>query len=241
MDETYEAWKAGELKAKKLPGQMSIDDFVDDAAASAHGARREPGTSRWAGHETKRVPPRGPRKKGVEVHMTFADVLGTRLTGEIEQTFQKMEWSEDEIRQACDRHGEAVGDHGPIWSSFKLMTPTVKMPSEQVYRSHCRELLERVAAGEDTRPGTGAEVVMTLSDFSLHRPLNGAGMGLMVRLFKRVVADRAPKEVDELIGETATEEQIDELERRMRSKLAQEWRTKDGGQDEGVRADQTGG
>jgi hypothetical protein len=81
--------------------------------------------------------------------------------------FERMEWAEQEIAAAQARHPQQAGR---IWHSFSLFQPNPglgRMTSEMVYRSHCREILDRVAAGEDTRPGTAAEGCCALRNTSL--------------------------------------------------------------------------
>jgi hypothetical protein len=81
--------------------------------------------------------------------------------------FERMEWAEQEIAAAQARHPQQAGR---IWHSFSLFQPNPglgRMTSEMVYRSHCREILDRVAAGEDTRPGTAAEGCCALRNMSL--------------------------------------------------------------------------
>jgi hypothetical protein len=52
----------------------------------------------------------------------------------------------------------------------------------QVYRAHCKELLERVANGVDTRPGTKAEVLGAISNLSMAAPLKSDVAYLMQKL-----------------------------------------------------------
>jgi hypothetical protein len=59
------------------------------------------------------------------------------------------------------------------------------MRTEFVYRSHCRELLDRAARGEDTRPGTAAECCIALSETSLRVPLRTSAAGLYARMWTR--------------------------------------------------------
>lgn len=84
------------------------------------------------------------------------DVIGT--------TLEQIEWAESEIAAAIARH-PAQGDllhHG-----FGLLVPTHDlMATEFVSRSHYRELLDRLAAGQDTRPGTAAEVACACAEAS---------------------------------------------------------------------------
>jgi hypothetical protein len=52
-----------------------------------------------------------------------------------------------------------------------------------VYRAHCRELLDRVARGEDTRQATAAECCAALMETSLAAPLSTSAAGLYPRLW----------------------------------------------------------
>ncbi len=56
-----------------------------------------------------------------------------------------------------------------VWNSFGLLCPTANMVDldDAVYRHHVRELLDRVAREEDTRPGTRAEVLCAISGATL--------------------------------------------------------------------------
>jgi hypothetical protein len=93
--------------------------------------------------------------------------------------------AEDEIEQAAGRHPEAADD---LYHAFALMLPATgaaAWETEFVYRAHCRELLERVAAGEDTRPGTTAEAVLAISEVSKKIPLTGTAAGLYFRMWSR--------------------------------------------------------
>lgn len=55
--------------------------------------------------------------------------------------------------------------------------------STTIYRAYVRELLERVATGADTRPGTAIEVCLGLSDASLRAPLSTLGFALYSRMW----------------------------------------------------------
>jgi len=59
------------------------------------------------------------------------------------------------------------------------------MRQEFVYRSHCRELLERVAARGSTKEATAAEVAIAALETSLRTPLNTAAFGLYARMWKQ--------------------------------------------------------
>ncbi|GGM76678.1 hypothetical protein GCM10012275_54260 [Longimycelium tulufanense] len=126
-------------------------------------------------------------------------------------------WAEDEISQAMNRHP----DHADtLFHSFLLLTPThTLMGTEFVFRSHCRELLERVAAGEDTRSGTAAEVCCACHDISLVTPLSSPATGLYFRMWSHAFPDQ-PMFGSSLAHHEALEgSTIDDLEAIARRKL----------------------
>ncbi|MGW4528852.1 hypothetical protein [Amycolatopsis sp. NPDC004378] len=98
--------------------------------------------------------------------------------------FERMEWAEEEIAAAQARHPRQASQ---IWHSFSLLVPNSgleRMSYERVYRAHCREILDRVAAGEDTRPGTAAEICCAMLNTSLLAPLTSAATGLYMRMYQ---------------------------------------------------------
>lgn len=111
-----------------------------------------------------------------------ADLIGT--------TLEQMEWAESEIAAAIARH-PAQGDllhHG-----FGLLVPTHDlMATEFVSRSHYRELLDRLATGQDTRPGTAAEVACACAEASLVAPLSSTAAGLYFRMWESAFPDKPP-------------------------------------------------
>ena len=97
--------------------------------------------------------------------------------------FDRMKWAEDEIAQAQARHPELADK---LYHSFSLLSggeASARMGVEAVFRAHAREILERVAAGEDTRPGTAVEVVIGLLAAAERAPLSHEGFGLCARLW----------------------------------------------------------
>jgi hypothetical protein len=140
--------------------------------------------------------------------------------------FEQMEWAEDEIEQAQRRHPAQAA---LLWTTFRLMVPTQDlMGTEFVYRSHCRELLERVARRQDTRLGTAAELVIACSHTSQLAPLTTAGAGLYMRIWAKAFPTgpavgggrgrHDPKEARE-------SDLMDDHEGVMRQKLSRPWRT----------------
>ena len=112
-----------------------------------------------------------------------------------EEIFALMEIAEEELR-GRDRPG-----------LFMLLTPGVLVKLHpELYRGHVRELLARVEAGQDTRPGTKAEVLAYLSMASLKAPLNSTGEALMASLWSELF----PGQLEGLLVPSRDEELIQE-------------------------------
>lgn len=119
--------------------------------------------------------------------MTDTTTTAAEILAGFEQSFggifERMSWAEDEIAQAQARHPEQADT---LFHSFSLLSggeASARMSVEAVYRAHAREILERVAAGEDTRPGTAVEVVIGLLAAAERAPLSHEGFGLCARLW----------------------------------------------------------
>jgi hypothetical protein len=150
----------------------------------------------------------------------IARVLGDDLMSMMSSAFAAMEWGEDEIARAMRRHPDQADR---LWHSFLLLQPhhDVVCATERAYRSHCRELLERVAAGEDTRPGTAAECIAVLRDTSLVAPLTATGFGLYMRMWDKAGLPAVLPGGEREHYEAIRGSQIDDEERAVRRKLAQ--------------------
>ncbi|MFC0622833.1 hypothetical protein [Kribbella deserti] len=97
--------------------------------------------------------------------------------------FDQLDEAEDEIRAAMRRHPDSADT---LWHSMSLLQPTPPLGGRhRAFSAHCRELLERVAAGTDTRLATDAEMLCALLEAALAAPLNSAGYGLAGRLWNR--------------------------------------------------------
>ncbi len=121
--------------------------------------------------------------KPAPITAALDDMLGGGIGDMLAGAFKKMDWAEDEITRAQKRH---PGQADLMWHCFKLLNPTHElMGTEWLYRSHCRELLDRMAAGQDTRPGTAAEICCQCSDASQLAPLTESAAGLYGRMFSR--------------------------------------------------------
>jgi hypothetical protein len=163
------------------------------------------------------------------------------LLGVVASTVSLMEIAEAEIEFAQFRHGEqpvardesgkVISPKRHLWRSFRLLRPTGVMGdrAEFVYRSHCIQILDRVAAGEDTRQATDAEMVLALAETSLAAPLKASAAGLYMRLFARAFPDQAEQiwgDLDRAVEdyERLYRSQIDEDEAFLRRKTWQDWR-----------------
>lgn len=115
---------------------------------------------------------------------TAADIVA-EVGGLLAEAFEMVEWAESEIAQAQKRHPDQADT---LFHSFSLLSVRdglqPRIGTEIVYRAHARELLERVAAGQDTRPGTAAEVVIGLLAAATHTPLTHEGFGLCSRMWE---------------------------------------------------------
>lgn len=113
-----------------------------------------------------------------------ADVLArmeASLADELATTVSQFDWADDEIYKAMRRHPDAASE---LFHSFSLLTQTnQRMSTEFVYRAHCTELLDRVARGQDTRPGTGVEVCCMLLEISKITPLKSEAASVLFRLW----------------------------------------------------------
>jgi hypothetical protein len=145
-----------------------------------------------------------------------------RIHREVSDALSLTDWAEDEIEQAQARHPEQAD---LLYHSFSLLYPTVgsrAWSTEFVVRGHARELLERLARGEDTRPATAAETCLIMSEVSKRFPLGGAAAGLYLRMWAQAFPD-CPVGDGSRGGayERIYGQQIDEYERQVRHKARQ--------------------
>lgn len=159
--------------------------------------------------------------KAGKLNAQLSALVGGDFMSSITGAFELMEWAEDEIDRAQRRHPAAAD---AIWHSFKLVCPrdASAMSTEFVYRAHCAELLDRVAAGADTRPGTAAEICIACCETSQIAPFTETATGLYARMFALV----SPKHAAGVWRDQAPHYEalrgpdIDEAERDMRRRLA---------------------
>lgn len=141
-------------------------------------------------------------------------------TNFIGTTLEQIEWAESEIDAAITRH-PAQGDL--LYHGFGLLRPTHQlMATEFVSRSHYRELLDRLATGMDTRPGTAAEVCCACCNASLAAPLSSTAAGLYFRMWESAFPDIPPVTDRTQHHEALEGSSIDALEATSRRTLARE-------------------
>lgn len=137
----------------------------------------------------------------------------------INPILDQIQWADEEVAAAMRRH-PAQADV-LYHASTLLGAPHPLMDQELVYRAHCRELLQRLVDGADTRPGTAAEVCCLCHDISQQAPLNSAAVGLYMRMW---TAAGLPGEAFDAATAAHYEAlygaRIDEWEADVRSKLA---------------------
>jgi len=162
-------------------------------------------------------------RTGVACPDTSLDALVAAVIRDLAGPFVMMDWAEDEIARATRRHR---GHADVLYHAFTLLRPRdigPGMATEFVYRSHAAELLDRLAAGGDTRPATAAELCLVCAHVSQQAPMHGAAAGLYFRLWQTafpqhpVTADQAAQQehYEKLFGP-----RIDELEAELRRKSA---------------------
>ncbi|WP_194909016.1 hypothetical protein [Catenulispora rubra] len=133
-----------------------------------------------------------------------------------------LSWAHGEIKAAIQRHPDKADE---LRSSVHLLKVThERMETEFVFRGHAREILERVAAGADTRPGTAAEVVLAASQASKLAPMHDVGNGLMGRMWAQAFPDHPVLADRQQHHEGLDRPQIDDLEALIRKRTAKDWR-----------------
>ncbi|MFF0496432.1 hypothetical protein ACFYU5_08520 [Nocardia aobensis] len=153
--------------------------------------------------------------------VNFANVASvvSRCLSDLEPVLEQIDWAEDEIARAQRRHPR---HRNTLYHSFALLMPThERMRQEFVYRSHCRELLDRVAVGLSPVSGTAAEVALAVMQASQKAPLNTAAFGLYVRMwiqagFPHMESVTGSHEHYEAIAKS----RIDDLEAESRTRLS---------------------
>ncbi len=164
-----------------------------------------------------------PAATGTASAATEAAALFASIRSRLEPIFESMQWAEEEIAKATALHPEQAD---VLYHAFTLLRPRdigPGMGTQFVYRGHARELLERVAAGQDTRPGTAAEICLAFCEISQIAPMREAGNGLYFRMWLAAFPDQLIFEGQaehQIHYERLHSSQIDDAETFMRAKLA---------------------
>ncbi len=133
-----------------------------------------------------------------QISALLGEGLGSKLAG----LFALMDIAEDEISAAMVRHRVQTR---LLWNCFQFLAPGIlKHYDSRLYRSHCIEILERVAATGSflfqkrheipqaiNRP-TAAECLTGVSQASFAAPMHGEGSLVFHLLFARVYGPASP-------------------------------------------------
>ncbi|MEU7480484.1 hypothetical protein AB0A63_31215 [Lentzea sp. NPDC042327] len=133
--------------------------------------------------DTEMIMLKSARPSMATVDVTTVDTLTKSTLARLGRLVDGFEWVEQEIEQAGERYPQEADR---LWHlGLPLFTPTHEcMDYDLVYRSHCRELIDRALAGEDTRPGTAVEVACSMRDVSAAMPLKSSGAALYMRVWR---------------------------------------------------------
>lgn len=119
------------------------------------------------------------------IEAVFREYLPSTVLGSLE----RIQIAEEELTRFAVAHPEQATE---INRSFMALLPTEVLlgKSPDVYRSHARELLERVVVKASLEPATWAECLCYLLDCATITPLNSDGQALADLLFRTVLGDR---------------------------------------------------
>lgn len=149
--------------------------------------------------------------------MTQLDELLTEIKQAVTPTLEQADWAEDEIAQAQHRHRDRAD---LLYHAFGLLRPTAALVrTEWVYRAHCRELLDRLAAGRDTRPATAAELASLCSRISQTVPLSTPAVTVYLRATARLPGHPGPPGLDPGAYEHVAGAEADRLQGEARARL----------------------
>jgi hypothetical protein len=145
------------------------------------------------------------------------------ITRAMEDVSRQLEWAEDEIGQAMERH---PSQRDVLYHSFSLLRPTHElMSTEFVYPIALPGDPGTLVADADTRPGTAAEVCCICCDMSLRVPLRSPAAGLYLRMWTAAFPDQPMFAEPSQHHEALEASTIDDLETTLRRKLTVKSRT----------------
>jgi hypothetical protein len=149
------------------------------------------------------------------------EILGNGLGTQMMRIFDTMEWGEDEVARAMKDHPEYADR---LYHSFSILTPSNHLLQVELpYRSHCRELLERVMTGLPLATATAAEMASVMSELSYRAPLTTEAMTVYMRVFRRAFPKEGAAMFDSEIGayEQVSKGRADSIEKQLAKRLYQ--------------------
>ena len=110
--------------------------------------------------------------------------------------------------------------------AFSKIQPTEALRGKAtwLYRRHCDEIIQRVRDGEDTRPGTLAEVLAGLMEAATKAPLNEDARAAVAWLWKTLAPQSQYEAVAGLTETPYTPDGIERVVAETRRRLTAEWR-----------------
>jgi hypothetical protein len=161
------------------------------------------------------------KKTRIDTQKLLNSFFDPNQTSAIGSAFHCMDLAEEEIALAKSDYPVFEAQ---IHDAFRHLCPTEPLRglSDDVYRHHCREILQRIVNGEGLRPGTAAECLCALAAASLELPPTRAAGLLYWELFERVLPDQADtlrKDHGDLAFDQYDRIQMKELEAELRRKL----------------------
>lgn len=142
-------------------------------------------------------------------------VAGTRL-GTVGRVLNLVQVAEEEIASATTAHPAKAKELRAAFQDY-LFPGELANFSADVYRSHAREVLGRVARGEDVSPGTDAECLVALSLASLKAPLASGHLAAMEHVFAKVYPNH--KDTAAPLGREAYAGETEEILTELRKKI----------------------
>jgi hypothetical protein len=121
-------------------------------------------------------------RESVNAESIVESIVGAGFMGEVLAILDDVVYAEGQIEVYMDRYPER---RDAIWSSFRLLErpPILREKLQWMYERHVLELLERVAHGSDTRPGTDAEVCAACYEMSQVTPFSALGLAAFATAF----------------------------------------------------------
>jgi len=149
------------------------------------------------------------------------ELLGEGLGGTIAHTLRCMEIAEEEIAAAKARHPLLAAQ---LHDGFRELCPpaVLREAGERLYRTYCREMLARIAAGSPLSSATTAELLAVLQAMSLAAPLERAATVLYWNRFAETFpadAARLRCEIGPVAADSYDEVRAKELETKLRRQL----------------------